>query len=189
MQLITRMQELQANRLGNQWHPRVQIPVEKRAPHQRFHIIQSVHNMRRCKPWFQGHTINGTITCNKRQCKLPMDRMHCRFNAVFVTLIQRGMPPLSFNPCYACLWWHIKVNYHHFLCVALQYVQPFGTVVCSGVAQVDDYPAATVGTLWASIDQWSLDGKSGSIMVVFLHQLTGAHPTFMVALVIDSIIL
>jgi hypothetical protein len=33
MPLVTRMQELQASRCGNQWHPRVSIPVEKRAPY------------------------------------------------------------------------------------------------------------------------------------------------------------
>jgi hypothetical protein len=33
MALVTRMQELQASRRGNQWHPQVQFPVEKRAPY------------------------------------------------------------------------------------------------------------------------------------------------------------
>jgi hypothetical protein len=31
--LVTRMQELQASRRGNQWHPRSLTSVEKRAPY------------------------------------------------------------------------------------------------------------------------------------------------------------
>jgi hypothetical protein len=34
MPLVTRMEELQANMCGIQWHPRVQICRKKRAPHQ-----------------------------------------------------------------------------------------------------------------------------------------------------------
>jgi hypothetical protein len=33
MPLVTRMAELQANMRGNQWHARVQNPVEKRTPY------------------------------------------------------------------------------------------------------------------------------------------------------------
>jgi hypothetical protein len=33
MPLVTRMEELQANMRGIQWHPGVQNPVEKRAPY------------------------------------------------------------------------------------------------------------------------------------------------------------
>jgi hypothetical protein len=37
MSLVTCMQELQASRRGNQWHPRVQNPAENRAPYPAIH--------------------------------------------------------------------------------------------------------------------------------------------------------
>jgi hypothetical protein len=42
MPLVTRMHELQASTCGNQWHPRVQISVEKCAPYQHAVAIPGV---------------------------------------------------------------------------------------------------------------------------------------------------
>jgi hypothetical protein len=69
MALVIRMQELQAEqRRGNQWYPRVQNPVRKRAPYPGLHlagcnVARRVHR-KRCKAF--GVATQFTVTTGKR---------------------------------------------------------------------------------------------------------------------------